>query len=303
MKEKDIIKKWLDHEKLTKEELEAFKKLNVSDSYFRLSENAKNFKAPSYSSSENWDALQKQMKQTPVMNSKSKSNLSLLLKIAAIFVIGIGLYFSFFNSSATTIATKISEKSTIELPDNSSVQLNSATAITYDKKKWLKERKIELDGEAYFKVERGSTFDVQTTMGTVTVVGTQFNVKQRENTFEVACYEGVVSVSYQNNDFYLRPGDYFEVLNSKGVKKTHGLENPSWTRDKSTFLSTPYHKVIKELEWQYGVKVSAKNIDLNTVFSGNFVHSNIQMALKSITIPMRLKYKIEKDHITLYPAE
>ena len=47
--------------------------------------------------------------------------------------------------------------------------------------KWKNERSVNLDGEGFFKVAKGSKFDVETSAGTVSVVGTQFNVKNRKD--------------------------------------------------------------------------------------------------------------------------
>jgi Fe2+-dicitrate sensor, membrane component len=65
------------------------------------------------------------------------------------------------------------------------VNLNSSSQLSYSKNKWDSKREVTLNGEAFFKVSKGSTFDVITLNGKVSVLGTQFNVKQRENYFEV----------------------------------------------------------------------------------------------------------------------
>ena len=74
-------------------------------------------------------------------------------------------------------------------------------------------RDLTLEGEAYFKVQKGQTFSVNTTDGVVKVLGTHFNVKQRNNYFEVNCYEGLVSVTYNNETVKLPPGKTFRLIN------------------------------------------------------------------------------------------
>ena len=114
--------------------------------------------------------------------------------MAAAFIIGFTLVSVFFSKDLTTIETMASEKTTVTLPDNSTAQLNSKSEISYSEKKWDKKRTVNLKGEAYFKVAKGSKFDVKTTAGIVSVHGTQFNVKNRKNYFEVKCFEGLVGV-------------------------------------------------------------------------------------------------------------
>ncbi len=298
MKKKDIIKKWLDSQQLTQVESEAFKNLDAYDSYVKISETAKKFKAPEYDVEENLSGLQADLKNRPVQTSRSF--VKILLKIAAIFVIGLGTYFAFFNDRSVNVATLVSEKKSITLPDQSILRLNALSSIKYNKKQWEDNRAVDLEGEAYFKVAKGKKFDVRTKSGIVSVIGTAFNVKQRKNYFEVICYEGVVSVSYNDETAYLRAGDGIEITDNKASKKTTPSKIPEWIRGKSLFLSVPYSQVLKELEWQYGVTIIAKNIDQTKLFTGNFVHSNIEYALQSITIPMRLQYKINNNIVTLY---
>ncbi|WP_299257827.1 FecR family protein [uncultured Aquimarina sp.] len=299
MKKKDLIKKWLSNEQLTKHESEAFEKLNAYDSYIKISEAAKSFSAPDYNISSNQEILEKKLLERKG-NIQKNSYQKIFLRIAAVFVLGLGLYFSFFKEYDTTINTIASEKATHELPDKSIIKLNALSSITYDKKNWDDERKLSLEGEAFFNVAKGNKFDVYTPAGVVSVIGTQFNIKQRGDIFEVICYEGVVSVTIANQVKYLKAGNALELVSEQIKEKKIIDKEPNWYSNKSYFQETPFVRVLKELEWQYGVTVKTKNIDPSILFTGNFVHSDIQTALKSITIPMRLKYVINNKTVTLY---
>ncbi len=299
MKKKDLISKWLDNEQLTKQESEAFEQLDAYDSYVKISETAKKFSAPDYDLKGNQKILKNELDGRKRIIPKN-SYLKTFIRIAAIFVIGIGLYFSFFREYDTTFSTLVSETSTTELPDKSTVKLNSLSSITYNKKNWTEERKIALDGEAYFSVATGKKFDVHTSSGIVSVIGTRFNVKQRGDFLEVICYEGVVSVAVADQTKFLRVGDILEFDSGQILEKKNPNLEPQWFSKRSLFYGTPYGDVLKELEWQYGITIETKNIDPSILFTGNFVHSDIQMALKSITIPMRLKYVIKNKTVTLF---
>ncbi len=302
MKKKDIIKKWLDNDQLNHEESEAFKNLDAYDSYMRISETAKSFKASEYNSEEAYVNLSTALSQHKD-RSTSKFKASAWLKIAAVFILLIGTYFTFFNTSSTAIQVAAGQKASIALPDQTTVQLNALSSIKYDKKNWDRDRNVSLRGEAYFKVSKGKKFDVQTSMGVVSVIGTQFNVKQREDYFEVVCYEGIVGVSFKDNQVTLTAGKVFKVVQNKITNTITSQIKPEWTENRSTFKSTPYHHILKEFERQYNVTVTAKNIDQSKLFTGNFVHSDIQTALQSITIPMRLRYMIKDNNVTLYKSD
>ena len=50
-------------------------------------------------------------------------------------------------------------------------------------------------------------------------------------------------------------------------------------------------EVLDEFERQYNVKIDAKTIKQDELFSGKFTHNDINIALQSITQPLQLRYK------------
>ena len=294
MEKEYLIKKWLDNS-LTPEELEAFKALEDYEALTKLSNYTKGFKAPEYNQDE---ALKTVLHQIETKKQSKTNWLQPVLKIAAILVLCFGAYY-YTTTLDTTFTTDFSEKISVELPDHSKVDLNALSSITFNKSDWKNNRNVSLKGEAFFDVEKGSTFNVNTANGIVTVLGTEFNVKQRENFFEVTCYEGLVQVSYKNNKTKIKPGESFLVLNGL-IINNHTTDNkPQWLSNTSAFKSLPLKEVIAELERQYNIKVETKNINTDLLFTGRFTHDNLDTALKSITQPLQLNYTITNQTIIL----
>ena len=147
---------------------------------------------------------------------------------------------------------------------------------------------------------KGSQFDVHTTAGIVSVLGTQFKVKDRDNLFEVICYEGSVRVSYQSEETILKPGDSFLLLNGKIIaREKEKALTPSWLNNESYFGSIPLGYVLNELERQYDVSIDASGINKSQLFTGSFVHSDLNMALKSITLAFNLNYSVDNDTVRI----
>ena len=187
------------------------------------------------------------------------------------------------------------------LPDNSEVILNSSSLLSYNKKEWDEKRDIVLDGEAFFKVSKGQKFTVHTDAGNVQVLGTQFNVKERSDYFEVQCYEGIVAVTYGNQKVVLTKGKAFRIINGISQDITgFNANKPSWLNDESSFVQVPLSEVIEELERQYNIKIQSDNIDLTQLFTGTFTHKDKNIALQSVTIPLQLSYKIDKNTVIFY---
>ncbi len=298
-----ILKKWLSDE-LTTSELDDFKKLDDYDLNVEIIESAKYFKASNISSVKSFDEFKvnlKQKKSKPVIQLNSYK---VLYRIAALFILGFSTYFFLFNTDLTTVETLASNKTTFELPDASSVTLNADSKIEYNKKKWSDKRELSLDGEAFFKVAKGSQFDVKTSDGIVSVLGTQFTVKQRTNYFEVKCFEGIVSVNSKGKTNKLTKGNTYRIIDGVIDIDTTLKNHPDWISNVSSFKSVPLHEVLDELERQYNINISVELSDAKRLFTGGFVHNNLEEALTSVTVPFNLSHRKDNSNkIILYKME
>lgn len=219
---------------------------------------------------------------------------------AAVIVLLVSSYFLLFNNSVN-FSTQYAETKTFNLPDKSEVILNANSTVSFNKKDWKNSRDIQLKGEAFFKVKKGKSFTVNTSVGKVTVLGTQFNVKERKNYFEVKTYEGLVSVNYNNSLIKLAKGKIFKVINGKiDTLNTFNINNKSWLQDESNFKSIPLQFVLDDLQNQYGYVIKTKDVNLEQLYTGGFTHKDINVALQAVTIPLQLSYKIEEKNITIY---
>lgn len=286
MERDTLILKWLDND-LTDAELEAFKKFEDYQSLMMLNSHLQNFKAKDIDADE---ALQSVLKTIETRKKAKKKLLPMLLRMAAVIVIGLGIFY-FVTLRDTQVSTLIAEKQTIVLPDASKAVINAQSSLTYNKKNWKNSRNVSLDGEAYFEVAKGAAFNVVTPNGIVSVLGTKFNVKQRDDDFEVVCYEGLVRVVYGSHTQTLSAGNRFLILDGALVSSEKELQAaPSWIDNHSTFKSLPYKDVIAEFERQYDITIDTGQIDGSLLFTGSFTHNNIDVALKSITLPLQLTY-------------
>jgi ferric-dicitrate binding protein FerR (iron transport regulator) len=296
MTREELLQKWLDHS-LSPQELEAFKQLEDYEELTKMDTALQYFKAPDVDIAAAYDAVQKPVQKD---TQKPTSWLKPLLRIAAILVIGFGAYFYTTLSNPTIVETQVATKKSVDLPDTSSVTLNAVSSLTFNEDSWKENREVNLSGEAYFKVAKGATFSVKTDAGTVTVLGTQFNVKQRKNLFEVFCYEGSVKVAHKSTTVVLKPGQRFLILDGKQIRNEEEmLKEPSWIRNESAFKSLPLREVIQEFERQYNVTIDTSNVDTSQVVTCGFTHTDIDMALQSITLPSQLTYEKKQNSIIL----
>lgn len=296
MIEDDLLKKWLNDE-LTNAEMDAFSKREDYAINLEIIDNAKHFKASQFSNVDDFETFKSNYENKSSV--KRLNWIQPLLRIASIFVIALGVYFTFFNSDRVEVKTQLAENATVSLPDLSEVTLNADSKITYNEDSWIKSRSLNLEGEAYFKVAKGKTFDVITNNGIVTVVGTEFNVKARKAYFEVTCFEGIVKVTSNTITKQLLAGETFRILNKKFTQDKTIDTEPKWTINKSSFKTIPLKEVFAELERQYNIKVVFNSTDTSRIFTGVFVNDNIENALTSITKPMNLTFEISSSNQVL----
>jgi transmembrane sensor len=302
MKNEKNILKWLDNE-LSEEGTKDLKQSEDFETLEKIAHYVSQMEVPKVDSEKALEAFKARnltKKETKVIPLNFKT----FMKVAAVLVVMLSSsYFLFFNNTKS-FATQIADTETLILPDNSEVILNAQSKLKYNKKTWKENRGLELDGEAFFKVSKGQKFTVNTDAGIVQVLGTQFNVKERDNYFEVQCYEGLVGVTFNNETIKLPKGKSFRVINGVIQKvDDFNAESPSWILAESSFDKIPLRQVIDELERQYDLKITVKDVDISQLFSGTFTHENKNIALESVTIPLKLSFKIEGNNVTFYKYE
>ena len=300
MKEDQNIQKWLNNDLTSKEKAE-WQKTDTGKKMLRLDRALQAFKAPELDKDTVWESIEKQVSGT------HKSNqvwLRPVISIAASIALLIAAYFVFFQSDVTQINTAAAQQKEIKLPDGSVVELNAVSNISYSEKNWEESRTIELDGEAYFDVAKGSTFTVNTPKGTVTVLGTRFNVQARPEYFEVTCFEGSVRVQKNNQKLVLEPMQKVQLMDG-ALQKTSMVQanGPDWKKGRSEFENASLSFVINELERQYGIKINAKDIDKNQLYTGGFSHEDLEKALQSVFLPFRYQYRINNQTVTITSEE
>ena len=295
---KDLIDKWLNNE-ATPADFEDLRTMPEFTSYLKIDKFVKRIEMPDFDVEAGLSELKVKL-NTPKEPVKVLQ-LSNLLKIAAVLLVLLAS-FVFINSLPTEIDTKVAEVDVIALPDTSEVTINENSQLSFNKSSWAENREVFLEGEAYFEVAKGKVFDVTTNHGTISVLGTKFNVLSRENTFEVRCYEGLVSVTHNGNTIKLSKGNVAMLSNQTLNINQVLTSKPTWIYNESSYEDVAILDVLKELERRYNIQLTTKNINVNLHFTGTFSHDDLEAALQTITIPLELSYSIEnKNEVTIFP--
>lgn len=297
--QENYLAKWLNDE-LTEAELAEFKRSDAYATFQKIRETASTLEAPEFEMDKAWASLelQKKAEQPKVF---TLAPFKAFLRIAAVVTILLAGSFIYLTTLNETVSTAYAESKAITLPDNSEIILNAESKVTYSEKNWETNRNIDLSGEAFFKVAKGQKFTVATEQGVVTVLGTQFNVEARDNYLEVSCFEGLVSVAFDGEETKLPAGNSFLAINGElSVQKVMVNGSPSWLTNESSFKSVPLKYVLDELQRQYNLRVKTEGIDVNQLYTGSFSNENLGLALKSISVPLQIKFKLEGNKVLFY---
>lgn len=205
------------------------------------------------------------------------------------------VYFTVGLSSEMTINTSLAQTESITLPDGSTVELNAGSSLSYDKNAFVKERTLKLDGEAFFTVEKGSSFKVLTSNGSIEVLGTSFNVFTRDSQLEVQCLTGKVAVLANEQKTILAHNQQVEIMQNGTHEKTNieRLIRSDWRKGLYRYEDDNFGAIAEDIERQWGVElILDKDIEV-LKFTGSFNSEKLELALSEVCWPLDLDYKIE----------
>ena len=202
------------------------------------------------------------------------------------------------------IIARAGEQKEVFLPEQSAVTLNAGSSIMYKENTFDHDRILRLEGEAFFRVIPGSKFTVETDGGTVTVMGTSFNVLSRNGRFEVSCYTGKVKVENDKKDQLILTTGQQSIKSKTDAALNRETfipisDTPDWTVGKFNFENRPLSEVISELERQYAIDVRLDNGLEDIEYTGLFETGNLDTAVYLITWPLHLKSSIKGKTVTI----
>lgn len=289
--DKKLLKKWMNNE-LKDLEYESFKESEIYKTYNKIITVTNDLEGPYYNEKKIYSLIEKGLKENHLKRKAKiiKLNTLRISSFAAVVLVLIGLYL-FMNSSNLDVKTRYGETSTIELPDGSMVTLNANSSLSFDKKNFMDKRNINLKGEAFFDVTKGSRFVVKTKEGLITVLGTKFNVDTGNEFLEVKCYSGKIKVTKDNKTItYLTHGKSVRILDESLEKAEFSSSNPSWINGISSFDNTPFWKVVNAIENQFNLKIKNLEPYASERFTGSFSNTDKENALQTVFDAMGLDY-------------
>jgi len=252
-------------------------------------------------------------------------------RVAAIFllplIIGGSVALSYLGKFSKTIAepsvssvihAPMGSRVSFNLPDGTVGWLNSGSNLTYSLP-FNSNRKVALDGEAWFDVihNEKSPFEISAGNSTVKVLGTSFNISAYRDAqyIEVVLLQGKVEFHPGNTSqkVMMTPSQKLVFTNGKiDLSTTDPSKYQAWKDGKLVFRGDDMAEVARRIERWYNVNVILADKDLEKFsFRATFEDDSLEEVLRLLRMTSPIRYKItprvmnadgtfEKVIVTLY---
>ncbi len=209
------------------------------------------------------------------------------------------------HDDVLTYQTGRGRQTSVMLSDSTRISLNHTSVLRLRQTAPGAERLVHLEGEAFFQVERtGKPFVVETSVGTVRVLGTAFNVRARTGALEVTVVRGKVAVSSRDSTVTLKAGEI--ALCRAGERPSAPqaspfAEGPGWLEGYLLLYKTTVQEASEEIEERFDVTVHLvpQAVRAGTV-TGKVESQSAEAAVRALALLTGNRYRRENDVFTIY---
>ena len=206
------------------------------------------------------------------------------------------------------VSADCGQRSHVLLPDGTEVWLNSHTQLSYTTDYGKKERRVDLEGEAYFEVakDKEHRFVVRAGGMDVEALGTTFNVKayKEDKTLTTTLLEGKVRTTIGQKEAILYPDQQVEYNKEKGTLQVSRPENAvyasMWRHGELAFSGETLEEIASLFQRLYNVEVRFDSDKIKQYrFSGVIKNNSLENVIELISLTAPIEYVVKKDTIVL----
>jgi len=238
------------------------------------------------------------------------------LRVAAMFVLpvitAVGMYF--YRSPDETVpgqlvvAVERGQKANITLPDGSKVWLNSQSRLTYSTNFNVRQRELQLDGEAYFEVAHNPNkpFIVRSNDISVRALGTAFGVKAYNEDVLISSIlmKGKVLVTTPDGEAILMPNERIIYDKTTHKKEQSTVANATdftgWIHNELRFEDESLGDIAKTIRRIYNVEVVFASEKLKSQrYTGTINNNSLESVLNIISLTSPVSFQINNQQVTL----
>lgn len=198
------------------------------------------------------------------------------------------------------------------LSDGTKVWLNAATTLKYPLHFDENDRVVELNGEAYFEVQKHAEsgkyrpFKVLVNGEEVTVLGTNFNIESYAGSpiRRTTLLEGSIRFQDANaKSFMLKPGQQIKSIGSKSsIQHVEVEEFVAWKEGLISFNEDNLRSIMERISRWYNVDVEFQGANPNLHFGGTISkYTDLKEVLARLELTGMVKFEIKERRILVKP--
>jgi ferric-dicitrate binding protein FerR (iron transport regulator) len=250
--------------------------------------------------------------------AKTGFNLRWLVRAAAMFILPVITAFAMYlymskdhviAGAPLIVAVERGQKANITLPDGSKAWLNSQSKLTYSSDYNVENRKLQLDGEAYFEVAHNpeKPFIVKSNDIEIEALGTAFGVKayNEDNIISSILMQGKVRVTTPDGASILMPNErivYDKTARKKSQSKVaNATDFTGWIHNELRFENESLEEIAKNIQRIYNIEIIFASEELkNQRYTGTVNNNSLENVLNIITLTSPVSFEIDKQKVTFY---
>lgn len=241
-----------------------------------------------------------------------------LYKVAAVlipfvFLLGLGWFTNsqiqiFGEPEYVDIYAPKGERIHVFFQDGSEAYLNSDSHIKYPRKFSLLNRKVYLDGEAYFHITTNKLrpFIVDIDQSGIKVTGTTFNVKayKHDDLLEVVLEEGKIVFNTEKNNYQMLPGQLavYDKVNRKFKLRNiiDASEISQWRNNYFIFKDAPLSEVLKTINRRFNVDYNIRDAKaLKYSYTLYTRQTSVEKLIDELEIIAPVRFKMSNNIINI----
>ena len=232
-----------------------------------------------------------------------------MVVVAVVFSVSEASDFIVKLETPIIVSTGVGEQVELQLPDGTKVWVNSCSEFKYQPSILRSERRVVIDGEAYFEVAKDidNPFFVDCDNMQIKVLGTKFNIQSnKEDDFiKTTLLEGAVRVSSKHMDraVNMTPNQQLIIDKVAGGSRLINVEAVKscrlWTEGRIIFDEISFQEVALVIRREFGVDVifedeQVKRLEFVCSFDSN---SSLLEVMSLLELTNKFTYKKSGDTI------
>ncbi|MFZ4861364.1 FecR family protein [Sphingobacterium sp. Mn56C] len=192
----------------------------------------------------------------------------------------------------------------VTLSDGTKVWVNANSELTFPIRFAAHERRVKLDGEAYFEVHHqpNKPFIVEAKDGEVKVLGTHFNVNAYSERVRTTLVDGRVEVKLGNQRLELNPGEFAQMSPSRFFKGVADVNYElAWHNNEFNFKKETIVSIASQLSRWYDLDVKfLGDVTLEKEYTGSIDRNvNLSQVLEMLSYVSNLNFKLDGRTLTI----